>query len=55
LLKEEDFSELLDAVERKVKELCAELSEGSIDIRPKKVKDETACKFCLYKVSAAST
>lgn len=49
LLKEEDFSELLDAVDRKVKELCAELAEGSIDIRPKKVKDETACRFCLYK------
>jgi len=49
LLKEEDFSELLEAVERKVRELCAELVEGSIDIRPKKVKDETACKFCLYK------
>jgi ATP-dependent helicase/nuclease subunit B len=49
LLKEEDFSELLDAVNGKVKELCGELSEGSVDIRPKKVKDETACKFCLYK------
>lgn len=49
LLKEEDFSELLDAVNGKVKELCGELSEGSVDIRPKKVKDETACRFCLYK------
>lgn len=49
LLKEEDFSELLDAVNRKVKELCTELSEGSVDIKPKKVKDETACRFCLYK------
>ncbi|HYE67662.1 MAG TPA: PD-(D/E)XK nuclease family protein [Anaerovoracaceae bacterium] len=49
LLKEEDFSELLDAVNSKVKELCGELSEGSIDIKPKKVKDEIACRFCLYK------
>jgi ATP-dependent helicase/nuclease subunit B len=49
LLKEEGFSELLDAVDRKVKELCAELAEGSIEIKPKKVKDETACRFCLYK------
>ncbi len=49
LLKEEDFSELLDAVNGKVKDLCNELSEGSVDIRPKKVKDETACRFCLYK------
>lgn len=49
LLKEEDFSELLDAVNGKVGELCGELSEGSVDIRPKKVKDETACRFCLYK------
>jgi ATP-dependent helicase/nuclease subunit B len=49
LLKEEDFSELLDAVNNKVKELCSELSGGSIEIKPKKVKDETACKYCLYK------
>ncbi|MDD3169813.1 MAG: PD-(D/E)XK nuclease family protein, partial [Eubacteriales bacterium] len=49
LLKEEDFSELLDAVNSKVKELCGELSEGFIEIKPKKVKDETACRFCLYK------
>jgi ATP-dependent helicase/nuclease subunit B len=49
LLKEEDFSELLDAVNNKVRELCGELSEGSVAIRPKKVKDETACRFCLYK------
>ncbi len=49
LLKEEEFSELLDAVNSKVKELCSELSDGSIEIKPKKVKDETACKFCLYK------
>ena len=49
LLKEEEFSELLDAVNGKVTELCGELAEGSISIRPKKVKDETACKFCLYK------
>ena len=49
LLTEQDFSELLDAVNRKVNELCGELSEGSIEIKPKKVKDETACRFCLYK------
>jgi ATP-dependent helicase/nuclease subunit B len=49
LLKEEDFSGLLDAVNRKVEELCTELSEGSVDIKPKKVKEETACRYCLYK------
>ena len=49
LLKEEEFAELLDAVNGKVEELCSELSEGSIDIKPKKVKDETACRYCLYK------
>ncbi|HWQ80374.1 MAG TPA: PD-(D/E)XK nuclease family protein [Anaerovoracaceae bacterium] len=49
LLKEEDFSELLEAVDRKVKELCGELAEGSIEIKPKKVKDGTACRYCLYK------
>jgi ATP-dependent helicase/nuclease subunit B len=49
LLTEQDFSELLDAVNHKVNELCGELAEGSIEIKPKKVKDETACRFCLYK------
>ena len=49
LLKEEEFTELLEAVNHKVKELCGELAQGSISVRPKKVKDETACKFCLYK------
>ncbi len=49
LLKEEDFTELMEAVNRKVSELCSELSEGSVEIRPKKVKEETACRFCLYK------
>ena len=49
LLTEEDFSRLLEAVNEKVRELCSELNEGSVAIRPKKVKDETACKFCLYK------
>jgi ATP-dependent helicase/nuclease subunit B len=49
LLKEEEFTELLDAVNGKVRELCSELSEGSIDIKPKKVKDETACRYCLYQ------
>lgn len=49
LLTEKDFSALLDAVGSKVKELCGELSEGSIEIKPKKVKDETACRFCLYR------
>ena len=49
LLKEEDFTELLDTVNRKVSELCSELSEGTIEIKPKKVKEETACRFCQYK------
>lgn len=49
LLKEEDFSELLETVNHKVEELCGELAAGSIEIKPKKVKDETACRFCLYK------
>ena len=49
LLNEAEFEELLGAVNSKVEELCRELSDGSIEIKPKKVKDETACKFCLYK------
>lgn len=49
ILTEEEFWELIDTVSNKVKELCIELSEGSVDIKPKKVKEQTACGFCLYK------
>lgn len=49
MLREEEFSELLDAVNHKVEELCSELIAGTIEVKPKKVKEETACKFCLYK------
>ena len=49
LLKEEEFSELLDVMDTVISGLSRELAEGSIEIKPKKVKDETACKYCLYK------
>ena len=49
LLKEEDFSELQRVVDKTIGELCNNLVNGSMDIKPKKVKQETACKFCLYK------
>ncbi|MBR0598008.1 PD-(D/E)XK nuclease family protein [Sinanaerobacter chloroacetimidivorans] len=49
ILKEEEFLELCQSVDSTIENLCGELLNGSIDIRPKKVKDETACKFCRYK------
>lgn len=49
LLDEEAFCKLQDAVKETIQDLCQELAEGTIDITPKKVKDETACKFCPYK------
>lgn len=49
LLNEEDFNELQSAVDNRIEELCNNLLGGTIDIKPKKVKQETACKFCLYK------
>lgn len=49
LLKEEEFSYLLGTMDSVISKLCGELAEGVIDIRPKKVREETACKFCLYK------
>jgi ATP-dependent helicase/nuclease subunit B len=49
LLSEEEFVNLQREVEKKIEELCQELATGSIHIRPKKLKDETACRYCSYK------
>ena len=32
-----------------IEELCGKLAAGVIHLRPKKNKDETACKYCDYK------
>lgn len=49
LLSEEDFSALCEGVKETVQTLCRDLLEGNIPAHPKKVKEETACRFCPYK------
>jgi ATP-dependent helicase/nuclease subunit B len=49
LLSVEEFSELQQEIDTKITQLCNELSEGSVAVRPKKVKEQSACTYCMYK------
>lgn len=49
LLSEVEFAEFQQAVNETVTKLCGQLAEGSIEIKPKKTKTDTACKYCMYK------
>lgn len=49
LLSEEEFAELQADVDRQVEKLCEELSEGRIEIRPKKTSRESPCVYCQYQ------
>lgn len=49
LLAEEDFEKLRQAVAEKVRDACAALAEGKIDVHPMKTRDRSACTFCQYK------
>ena len=56
LFSREEFEELSAQVDQQVERICREISDGNIDIRPKKEtkKDmegnyKTSCKYCSYK------
>lgn len=49
LLAEEEFSTLQKAVADKIRETCADLAAGKIDIHPMKTRERSACTFCNYK------
>lgn len=56
LFSREEFEELSVQVDQQVERICREISDGNIDIRPKKEtkKDmegnyRTSCKYCSYK------
>ena len=49
LLSEQEFRELQDEVDNKVRALCDGLIGGCIDVRPKKSGSMTACTYCGYK------
>ena len=48
VMNEEEFSELSAAFDRKIRELTDALICGEISVRPKRVRDKTACRFCTY-------
>ena len=56
LFSREEFEELSQQVDQQVERICREISDGKIDIRPKKEKKKdvegnykTSCKYCSYK------
>ena len=42
LLSEEDFEKLREEITKKVRDICADLAEGKIDIHPMKTGDRSA-------------
>ena len=46
---EEDFEKLREEITKKVRDICADLAEGKIDIHPMKTGDRSACTYCNYK------
>lgn len=49
LLEEEDFRNLQHTVDEKITEICSDLLNGKIEIRPKKSGDMSACAYCEYR------
>ncbi|HZK02120.1 MAG TPA: PD-(D/E)XK nuclease family protein [Anaerovoracaceae bacterium] len=49
VLTEEEFSEFQKSMNQIIISLCESLADGVISIKPKKNKDETACRYCDYK------
>lgn len=49
LMSGEEFGELLDGAESKAAEMAEGMLTGDVAVRPKRTKNETACKFCQYK------
>ncbi len=49
VMSAEEFSELSEAFDAKIKELCENFLSGEIAARPKRAGDITACRYCTYK------
>lgn len=48
ILDEESFNKLLDDINNKIVQMAEDISSGEIGIKPKRIKDKTSCKYCLY-------
>ena len=49
LLSDEEFETLQVDVDRQIRKLCTQLTEGRIAITPKKTQRESPCTYCQYK------
>ena len=49
LLSEKDFKRLQEEVDKVTEDICKNILEGKIDIRPKKANKKTPCTYCDYK------
>lgn len=49
LLSDEEFDQLQTDVDRQIRKLCGQLTEGRIAINPKKTERESPCTYCQYK------
>ena len=49
LMSPEDFEELEREVKSTATKLAGEILGGEIGVKPKRLKDETACRYCQYK------
>ena len=49
ILTEDEFRDFQESMDGVITELCSSLAAGLTAIRPKKNKDQTACKYCDYK------
>lgn len=49
LLSDEEFDTLQADVDRQIRKLCTQLTDGRIAIMPKKTERESPCTYCQYK------
>jgi len=49
VLSEDDFDQLLDDVCGKVDQMCRDIVQGDISIRPRKMGDVSSCTYCSYR------
>lgn len=47
-ISDQEFEKFSQQVDEVIKKLCTDLSEGNIDVLPKKYKDKDACRYCRF-------
>ncbi len=49
IVTRDEMVALQDVIDKKIKDLCKELLNGEIPLRPMKVKTKSACTYCKFK------